>query len=400
MNNQSSKETAKTRVAVLFGGRSTEHEISIITGLQVLDAFDATRFETIPVYIDPEGYWYVGDALRHRDNYLLSPKIKEQLCRVELNSNPLSELVEVDPPKGLFSRKKPERYPVDVFFPAFHGTYGEDGCIQGLLEFIDVAYVGSGPRAAAIAMNKYTAKRYLSTLGIPVLPDVLLDRRNWEPAKAEVTANEVVHELSLPVMVKPCNLGSSIGISAAHDLDQLMISLAGSFVFDSQIIVEPLLENMYELNISVMDNDPLRLSAAERPKRDQEFLTFDQKYMQGNKKTSSQSEGMASLQRDINPKDIPDKILDQVKNYAKRGFAGLDCRGLARFDFLVDQGSGQVFFNEINTLPGSFAYYLWEQAEPPLSFTELLTELVRLAQVDLEHKRNLRRKLERQIFKD
>ncbi len=399
MNAQSKNNSGRTKVAVLFGGRSTEHEISIITGLQVLEAFDSTRFETIPVYIDPEGHWYLGEELRKRANYLPSEELKTKLTQVRLSSDPVSELIQANPPKGFFSTKPPHHFPVDVFFPAFHGTHGEDGCLQGMLEFIGAAYVGSGPRASSIAMNKYASKTYLSVLGIPVLPDVLLDRRNWNAEKADETAAEVMQQIHLPVMVKPCNLGSSIGISAAHTLDELMVSLAGAFAFDQQIIVEPLLESMYELNISVMDGDPLRLSAIERPRRDEELLTFEQKYMKGNKKLSSaQSQGMASLQRDIHPADVPETILEQVKQYAKKAFAGLNCKGLARFDFLIDQSKGEVYFNEINPIPGSLAYYLWEQADPPMMFTELLAELVRLALNEREEKRTIRRRTEKQIF--
>ena len=236
MSNSFSGNPGKIKVAVLFGGRSTEHEISIITALQVLDAFDSTRFETIPVYVDPDGRWFMGDELRKRENFFPSTELKKKLRRVRLSSDPVSELVEADPPQGLFSRKQAERFPVDVFFPAFHGTFGEDGCVQGMFEFINAAYVGSGPRASAIAMNKYASKNYLSTLGIPVLPDVLLDRRNWDANQADVIAEKVIRKLPPPVMVKPCNLGSSIGISAAHTLEEVMISLAGAFVFDRQVI--------------------------------------------------------------------------------------------------------------------------------------------------------------------
>ena len=168
----------KTRVAVLMGGRSTEHEISVITGLQVLDAFDSTRFETIPVYIDPEGDWYVGEELRHRENYLLTPETKAKLCSVKLTSDLQNELVEITQPGGFFSRKKARHFPVDVFFPAFHGTFGEDGCIQGFFEFIGAPYVGCDPRTASMGMNKHTAKQFLSSLGIPVLSGILLDRND------------------------------------------------------------------------------------------------------------------------------------------------------------------------------------------------------------------------------
>ncbi len=393
-------QDGKIRVAVLFGGRSTEHEISVITALQLMDAFDSTRFEVVPVYIDPEGYWYTGEELRHRNNYLLTPETKQKICRVRLTSDLDSELVEVDPPKGWFGAKPARRFEVDVFFPAFHGTYGEDGCIQGFLEFIGAAYTGSGPRAASIGMNKHTAKQTLSAQGIPVLPGILLDKRDWEPIKADDTTRQILHNMDLPLMIKPCNLGSSIGISSARDEEQLMVSIAGAFVFDNQVIVEPLLEDMYELNISVLEGDEPRLSAIERPICDDQLLTFEQKYLKGGGKKGGNktSDGMASLKRDLNPTDVPDEVLDNVRQYAIKAFSGLDCRGLARFDFLVDKKDDKVYFNEINTLPGSFSYYLWEAAEPALPFTELLTELVEKAQQNWRDNKKIRRIIERRIF--
>ena len=196
-------DTQKTRVAVLFGGRSTEHEISIITGLQVLDAFDSSKYETIPVYVDPDGDWYIGDALRKRENYLLSDETKKQLLQVQLTANVGSELIEVNPPKGLFSRKDPQRIEVDVFFPAFHGSYGEDGCIQGVLEFIDAAYTCSGPRASSVGMSKHTTKQLLSARGIPVLPDILLEHRFWNPNEAHLTVQMIQEKLQLPLITNP-----------------------------------------------------------------------------------------------------------------------------------------------------------------------------------------------------
>jgi len=399
MSQATTKDSRKTRVAVLFGGRSTEHEISIVTALQVLDAFDSTRFETLPVYIDQEGYWFEGEELRRRENYFPTPELKQKLCRVRLTGDLLPELVEAEPKKGWFGRKEPRRFPVDVFFPAFHGSYGEDGCIQGFLEFIGAAYTGSGPRASAVGMNKHASKQIASALGISILPDVMLNRKEWDPEKADALASKVVELLPLPLMVKPCNLGSSIGISSAHTLEELMISLAGAFAFDHQVMVEPLLEEMYELNISAMDGNPVRLSAIERPRREDKLLTFEDKYLKGNKKlSSSHSGGMASMQRDIDPPDVPDGIREFVRSYASKVFTGMDCRGLVRIDFLIDQPLEKVYFNEINLLPGSFAYFLWEKAEPRISFTELLADLVHQAQEEWQIKKSVRRTIERRIF--
>jgi D-alanine-D-alanine ligase len=390
----------RCNVAVLFGGRSTEHEISIITGLQILDAFDSTRFNAFPVYIDHDGLWFMGDALRNRTTYIPTAEAKEYLQRVQLICDPGSQLIAPPKKSGLFSKSTQQEYPVDIFFPAFHGTFGEDGCIQGVLDFIGVPYTGCGVRAAALGMNKFATKIFLSSQDIPVLPDVMLERQEWDPYKADEIADLITESLPLPLIVKPCNLGSSVAVSSAQDKEQLMISLAGAFAFDRQVILEPFLEDFYELNVSVLYGNPTRISAVERPKRNENVLTFDEKYLKGNKKIATADQGMASLQRDIEPDDVPQEIRDQVKALSLKAYRLMDCRGSVRFDYLVDKKNNQVYFNEINTLPGSLAYYLWETAEPPLSFTELLSHIVDHAMIDFENNKKSQRQLQNKIFKE
>lgn len=391
--------SSKMRIAVLYGGQSIEHEISILTALQVMDAMDSTRYDILPVYVDPDGLWYTGNHLRNRDSYCLTDDIKSHLTRVVLQSDNPIELVEAQPKKGWFGYKEPKRFTVDLFFPAFHGTFGEDGCFQGMLEWVNAPYTGCGPLAAALGMNKYRCKRFVKTAGIPVLPGILLDRQDWNAEKADVTANEVLSALDLPLMVKPCNLGSSLGASVARTEEELMISIAGAFGFDYQVLIEPLLEDMYELNVSVLESVPPLTSAIERPSSDEKVLTFEQKYLKGkNKGKTNLSEGMASMQRDINPKDVPEKIKKQVREHAVSAFNAIGCKGLVRFDFMVDKKDQTVYFNEVNILPGSFSYYLWEQAEPKVSFTELITKLIIAAMDEHRYKRKIKRKIQPRIF--
>ncbi|MDX9755749.1 MAG: D-alanine--D-alanine ligase, partial [bacterium] len=314
--------------------------------------------------------------------------------------DPEPQLVSLPQKGGLFAKPMQAKYPVDVFFPAFHGTYGEDGCIQGALEFMGAAYTGCGVRAAAIGMNKHVCKQLLSSQGIPVLPDLFLDRSEWDPLQSDTLTDKIMEILPLPLIVKPCNLGSSVAVSSAMDKEQLMISLAGAFPFDRQVMVEPLLEDFFELNVSVLYGNPSRVSAVERPMREDKVLTFEQKYLKGNKKIASSGQGMASLQRDIDPADVPAAMKDEVKAFALKAYGILDCRGAVRFDFLVDRRDNQVYFNEINTLPGSLAYYLWEKAEPALSFTELLTLEVEQALADHAAGKKSQRQIQRKIFKE
>lgn len=390
----------RTRIAVLFGGRSTEHEISIISALQAMDAFDATRYEVIPVYIDPDGEWWTGDLLRERSSFLLTAERKEACTQVSLKAEPGSVLYPVEPKRSWFFSSPQPPIPVDVFVPVFHGSFGEDGCIQGVLETIGAAYTGCGVRCSSIGMNKHLSKKVAAQAGIPVLGDTMLSLAQWDPNRSHEIAAEVQDTIPLPVMVKPCNLGSSIAISAAHTEEELMVSLAGAFSFDTQVIVEPLIDPMYELNVSVLGGSELRTSAIERPRRDNPLLTFEDKYMKGGKgkKSASYSEGMASLDRDINPEDVDPAVMKIVRGYSRGLFEAMGCSGVVRFDYLVDANENKVVFNEINTMPGSFSYYLWEHADPKLSFTELLSIITTNAIEDWRIRRRVNRNLSPRLF--
>ena len=389
----------KTRVAVLFGGRSTEHEISVISALQAMDAFDSARYKTLPVYVDLAGIWFTGDALRKRENYPLTADTLKQCVPVQLNADSSWRLTAKSKPGGWFKKEEAEPFAVDLFFPAFHGTYGEDGCIQGLLEWIGAPYAGSGPCASAVGMNKHLAKKLVSQSGVPVLSDILIHLTEWDPTQAHILAEKIEEQIPAPWMVKPCNLGSSIAISSAHTQEELMVSLAGAFAFDSQVMVEPLIENMYELNVAVLYGEPPQTSAIERPRRENALLTFEDKYMKGNKKVScTQSEGMASLQRDLNPADVPTAMMAKARENAVRAYSAMECRGVVRFDFIVNNIENEIYFNEANLIPGSFSYYLWEKAEPRISFTELLSTLVEQALAEHKAQRKLRRQVEMRVL--
>ncbi|MDP8245755.1 MAG: D-alanine--D-alanine ligase [Candidatus Hinthialibacter antarcticus] len=389
----------KTRVAVLFGGRSTEHEISVISALQAMDAFDSTRFDLLPIYVDLEGKWFTGEVLCKRENFPLSSDAMKQCVPVFLNADSNWQITAQAKAGGWFKKDEPQRFPVDVFFPAFHGTYGEDGCIQGLFEWIGAPYVGSGPCASSIGMNKHLAKKLVSQSDVPVLSDLLIHQSEWDPNQAHILAQSIAEQIPSPWMVKPCNLGSSIAISSAHTQEELMVSLAGAFAFDDQVMVEPLIEDMYELNIAVLFGEPPKTSAVERPRREDTLLTFEDKYMKGNKKISdSQSEGMASLQRDLNPADVPEAMLESARNHAVSAYSTMGCRGVVRFDFIVNNQESEIYFNEANLIPGSFSYYLWEKAEPRISFTELLSILVDQALAEHKAKRRLRRQVEMRVL--
>lgn len=339
----------KQTIAVLFGGRSPEHEISILTGLQVLHALDAGKYNILPIYVCESGNWWTGKRLFNKDFFN------------NLNLRKLKKL-------------KFEKINTDIYFPCFHGSYGENGCFQGLFEILNKPYVGPGVLASAVGMSKSATKQICKANNIPVLPYMLLKNQNHNI------------KFDFPVFVKPNNLGSSIGISSAKNKHELQLAIAGAFIFDYQVIVEPQIKNLLEINCSVFNN---KASVLEEPKKDQEILSFEQKYLKGGK-----SKGMVSMKRIINPKSITQEQKMQIKKYSKKIYKALDGSGIWRIDFLINKNNNKIYLNEINTIPGSLAYYLW----PKISFTELLNKLVKSAIKKYNNKSKINLKIERKIF--
>lgn len=379
----------RKRVAVLFGGRSVEHEISIITALQLIAAIDTARFEVRPVYIAHSGRWYTGNGLLDRSFYRGLPAALDSVEEVTLLPIPgLGGLSRRRSSGGLLQRlsgKSDEILPVDLYLPAFHGQHGEDGCLQGLFEMADVPYTGSDVASSAVAMNKYLCKLVAQSLGISTLPAALV-HKSTALADLEGTCRAVTETAGLtsyPLFVKPCHLGSSIGIGRAGDLQELKAALANVFRYDLQAIVEPQVIDLMEINVSVMDGDPPFASVVEIPVSKSGVLSYEEKYMRGGSakkgkgaSTSSTSEGMASLTRVINPTDLDPPIKEQVQRSALALFNALGSGGLGRFDFIYDTKSAKLYFNELNPIPGSFSFYLWEKSLPPLVYTEVINRII------------------------
>lgn len=373
-----------TRVAVLFGGRSPEHDVSVITGLQALRAIDQQRFEPFPVYVNPRGQWFVGEALADRRNYLPDSRTQGELTEVTLSlGEPGKGLLT---PKrsglfgrGLFARGTPIEF--DVALPCFHGLYGEDGQIQGLFETTNLPYAGMRTLASAVFMDKVATKRLLRGLGIPMLPYVVVARTagGLPPAGA---LQALLADIGFPCIVKPVHLGSSIGVGKADSVEEVRALLPTIFRLDPQAIVEPFVPNLVEYNLAVTRiGGTLRTSAIEQPKRAEELLDFRQKYLSGSdgksgtKGDAANSEGMLSLTRDINP-SLPQGLENSLRRWAADAFDAVFGTGAPRVDFYCNAATGEAWLNEINPIPGSFAYFLWEAADPPLGFTALLSALL------------------------
>ncbi len=387
---------SKKNVCVLFGGRSVEHEISMITAIQYIEAMDRELYNVIPVYIAHSGKWYMGDKLLNKQFYRKLPSCLSEVDEVTLLPDPTVQGLTVvrSAASGLLSRfKKPEVVPVDVYVPAFHGTYGEDGCIQGLLELADAAYASCDVLSSAVAMNKYICKVIAGHHDVPVLPSRLVTRDEFR-ANVSETRTKVLNSEGLgnyPLFIKPVHLGSSIGIGKATSDAELDAALAEVFKYDDTAIVEPCVKDIMEINISVMDSEDLTASVTEIPVGTDGVLSYEDKYLKegagkkGKLQGAQESQGMASLSRSIDPEHLSDDIKKVVTGYALKLAKILGASGVGRFDFIVNNSDGSIYFNELNPIPGSFAFYLWEKSKPPVIYPQLINKMIDRA---LERKAN------------
>lgn len=371
---------SKTRVAVLFGGRSPEHDVSVVTGLQALNALDAAKYEAFPLYIATDGAWFTGDALRQRANYIPDEALRKTLIRVDLDLSAGKGVLTPRSAGGLFA-KAPKPIEFDVALLAFHGAMGEDGPIQGVFEMANVPYTGMRVLGSAILMDKAMTKHVLRSRGVPLLPDAVIHRPATGLVPDKAVIEDALKGLRFPVIVKPAHMGSSIGVAKADDLETVRAVLPAIFKFDTTAIIEPFVDNLVEYNVAVAKlGGALATSAIERPKRSSELLDFKTKYMSGGgKKTGKQpgasSQGMLSLTRDINP-DLPADRAALIRDAAMEAFRAVGGAGTPRIDFLSNEKTGEVWLNEVNPCPGSFAYFLWEAADKPVMFTSLLDRLI------------------------
>lgn len=361
----------KTTIAVFFGGRSTEHEISVISACQAMAAIDRAKYDVVPVYITKQGRWYTGEALTEVANYRNLPKLLEGATEVYMR--PVFGDYNLYPAKaaGLFGKKGPVAT-LDAAIPVLHGSNGEDGIFEGVLETIGIPYAGCSTLASANGMDKITMKMILASDGIPVVDYVWFTDRQWF-SRRDALIEKIESHLGYPVIVKPANLGSSVGIGRADNRGQLMERVADAERYSARIIVEDLVEDMKEINCSVLgDCDEYRTSVLEEPIKSGEILSYTDKYMGGSK----DNRGMHASAKRI-PADLPADVTDEIRRLAGETFRVLSCHGVSRVDLMIDNRTGAVYVNEINTIPGSLSFYLWEAAG--LKFSELMDTLVKLA---------------------
>ncbi|WP_295728900.1 D-alanine--D-alanine ligase family protein [uncultured Muribaculum sp.] len=363
----------KTNIGVIFGGRSTEHEISVISASQAMAAIDRDKYDVTPVYITKQGRWYTGQPLFDVKNYRHIPELLKQCTEVYMR--PVYGDYNLYPanPKGLFTSSaiKPVGK-LDVVIPVLHGTNMEDGIFEGVLQTIGIPYAGCDVLASANGMDKITMKMILRANDVPVVDYVWFTDKEWH-AKRDALIEKIESRLGYPVIIKPANLGSSVGIGSAHDRQQLKERIDNAERYSTRIIVEHMLADMQEINCSVLgDCDDFRTSVLEEPIKSGDFLTYEKKYMGGGKG----SEGMQSSQKRI-PAELPEDVTKEIQRLAGETFRVLSCHGVSRVDVMIDRTDGKIYVNEINTIPGSLSFYLWEATG--LSFDLLMDELVKLA---------------------
>ncbi|WP_289686078.1 D-alanine--D-alanine ligase family protein [Paramuribaculum intestinale] len=359
----------KTNIGVFFGGRSTEHEISVISASQAMAAIDRDVYDVTPVYITKEGRWFTGEALTEVSNYRDPKKLLQQCSEVYMR-----------PAYGDFnlylSRRKifgsDVAAHIDVAIPVLHGANGEDGTIQGLFDLIGLPFAGCDVLASANGMDKITMKMILQACEVPVVDYVWFTDKEWFDNRQEVV-DRIESKIGYPVIVKPSNLGSSVGIGRAADRERLVQCVTDATSYSSRIIVEHMVDNLKEINCSVLgDCDEYQTSVCEEPIKSGEILSYEDKYMGGSKG----SKGMQASAKRI-PADLPEATSDRIRFLAGETFRVLSCHGVSRVDVIMDEDNGQIYVNEINTIPGSLSFYLWEASGIP--FAELMDRLVKLA---------------------
>lgn len=362
----------KTNIGVFFGGRSTEHEISVISASQAMAAIDRGRYDVTPIYITKQGRWYTGDALLDVKNYR-DPASLLKKC-TEVYMRPVYGDYNIYPakPSGFFGGGGKPVGKLDVVIPVLHGSNGEDGIFEGVLETIGVPFAGCNTLSSANGMDKITMKMILQASGVPVVPYLWFTDKQWF-GQREQLIGRIESELGYPVIVKPSNLGSSVGIGRAMNREQLIDRIDDAERYSSRIIVEHMVEQLQEINCSVLGNaDEYQTSVLEEPIKSGEILSYEDKYMGGTKG----AKGMQAAQKRI-PAELPADVTERIQFLAGETFRVLGCHGVSRVDVIVDRADGNIYVNEINTIPGSLSFYLWEATG--LTFAGLMDKLVQLA---------------------
>ncbi len=359
----------KISVGVLFGGDSVEHEVSVISANQAMHALDSEKYSVVPIYITKDDRFYTGDALMDIQNYKdidsLLDKCEEVIIKKSREAG-----------KAELFRAVPKHFgqnvlkTLDIFLPVVHGTNVEDGTLQGFLEMMGIPYCGCDVTSSALGMDKYAMKCVLRDAGVNVLDAVCFYGKEYFKNSDNIIHN-IEEKIGYPVIVKPVNLGSSVGIKKAKDRDGLIEAIDEAATFAPKILAERAIEKLKEVNCSVLgDYEEAETSVLEEPVNTDEILSYKDKYQGG---TKDGAKGMSGSSRKV-PADVTKEQEETIKKMCLDTFKALGCSGVARIDVMVDEADGQIYVNEINTIPGSLSFYLWEEAG--VSFTELMDKII------------------------
>lgn len=365
-------QAGKLNIGVFFGSRSPEHDVSIITAQLVIGALkQSDKYNVVPVYIGKKGKWFISDKLGDI-GFFRKSEFEKELDKTG------DFLLDLDASKGflkfqqkrkMFSRSN--SIIIDVAFPAFHGSFGEDGTIQGLFEILNVPYAGCGVLASALAMDKIMSRKILEKEGFLVVDNFWFHKDEFEKRNKEEIFKEIEQKLPYPLFVKPNRLGSSIGISLVNNQKELDFAIEVVFQFDDKVIVEEAVQNLIEVNCAVIGNDDLTVSLPEQPSYKQEFQTFEEKYLT---KGGTIKKG---AKKNIIPAPLPKEKLEEIQNLSKKAYRLIGCSGISRVDFLVDSKTMDIYINELNTLPGTLQFHLWEASG--MTKLELANKLISFA---------------------
>ncbi len=357
-------------LVVAFGGVSPEHEVSVLSAMQVIASLKETNFTLVPLYVTKSGRWLTGDPLLDLENFQDLDSLEEKATRCTFSHNDLGKAVlQETEKKGIF--RTAQEYPIHAVIPAFHGSEGENGAFQGTCEMYNIPYAGSKVFASSIGMDKVKAKELCRAHDIPVVDEYDFFESEWERDRQSIL--HFAEKLGYPVIVKPVTLGSSIGVAKAENEDELIEAVETAFRYDNNLMIEEAVTPLMEINCAILGtSEEMEASVCERPLGKDETLSFEDKYQSD----GSGQKGMASADRVI-PADISDEFTNKIQSLSKQIFRIFRASGIARLDFLINDTTKDIFFNEINTIPGSFSFYLWE--ESGMNMRELMLKLVDIA---------------------
>ena len=390
----------KIKIGVIYGGESVEHEVSIITAVQAMNKMNQDKYEIVPIYITKEREWYTGGMLRDIEVYEDLSLIKKYATNVVLYSKKGGFVLQK---KGLFRQIVNN---IDIAFPIVHGTNVEDGTLQGYLQTIGIPYVGSDVYASVVGQDKVYMKNIFAANDLPMPKFMWLYDVDYKRDTEGIL--DRAKKLKYPLIVKPATTGSSVGIGFVNNEDELKKAIEEAMEYDNKIIIEEVVKNLKELNISVLGNyETQKISAIEEVFSSSKFLTYAEKYigkgkikgskgLKGFKMPMKASKGMLSASRQV-PADLPSKLEKEIETMAITAFKALGTSGTCRIDFLYDEKKEKLYINEMNSIPGSLAFYLWESKN--IDYTDLLDEMITVGVKDFRIRNSKTRTFETNILK-